>query len=167
MFHKPIVVQAGAGRVVDLPDNRITLKAVTNETEGQLTVLEVEAAPGSVGPPLHYHHHSETFYVLSGSPVFKVGDEMLTGGPGLMVVIPGEVIHGFANPGDEAVRLLMVCVPGRFETYYEDLAAYLGALSGPADPEMMADIARRYGQINVGPPLGAAGEATPTSAHPS
>lgn len=47
------------------------------------------------GPPPHSHNWDEAFYVLSGIIHFRCGDETHECGPGTLVHVPRNTIHGF------------------------------------------------------------------------
>lgn len=94
------------------------------ESSGQLAVIEFVVAAGDYGPPLHVHSlHGEGFYVLHGELTFQVEGQMLTGGPGTFVFAARGVAHTFANRTEREARLLVLCAPAGFETYFEQLAA--------------------------------------------
>jgi len=56
-------------------------------------------AAGRVGPhqggPLHLHHGEEILRILSGEALVQVGDQQRQCGPGDVVIIPADVVHGF------------------------------------------------------------------------
>ena len=99
---------------------RVLLRS--EQTDGQLSVIETAPAPG-VGPPLHYHPFDEAFYVLDGQLTFRLRDEILTAGPGELVFAPRGVPHTFANLSDAPARQLIVCTPAGFERYFARIAA--------------------------------------------
>jgi mannose-6-phosphate isomerase-like protein (cupin superfamily) len=65
---KNISVPAGVGRSIEvLPGETITFKAVSADTDGAYTLIEVIDQPQS-GPPLHLHRREdESFYILEGT----------------------------------------------------------------------------------------------------
>jgi quercetin dioxygenase-like cupin family protein len=67
----------------------------------------VHNQPGQ-GPQLHQHPYDETFIILEGRVLVRVGDETVEGGPGDIVVGPPDTPHGFTNLGPERARL--VCI---------------------------------------------------------
>jgi hypothetical protein len=52
---EPYVLGPGEGRVIDLGDFGMTVKASETETAGVVSVLEADEPPG-FGPPIHVHH---------------------------------------------------------------------------------------------------------------
>src|SRR6266496_6331013 len=63
--------------------------------------------PGD-GPDLHQHPYDETFVILEGHVVVRVGGESIEGGPGDIVIGPAATPHGFTNPGPGPAQL--VCI---------------------------------------------------------
>ena len=54
----------------------------------------------------HWHTPVETYYVLSGAGIGRVGDETLPIGPGNAVFVPSGVVHAFENTGADTLRVL-------------------------------------------------------------
>jgi quercetin dioxygenase-like cupin family protein len=124
-----------------------------DESGGQLAVTEFVVAAGDYGPPLHIHpKRGEGFYVLQGEITFQVQGEMLTGGPGTFAYAARGVAHTFANRTERESRLLVLCAPAGFETYFEQMAADYarGRWPSPARPDPADAIA-------VGPRITASG----------
>jgi mannose-6-phosphate isomerase-like protein (cupin superfamily) len=67
-------------------------------------------AAGRLGPgqggPLHLHHGEEILRILSGSAVVQVGDEQRRCGPGDVVIIPADVVHGFVTETEVAMEVV-------------------------------------------------------------
>ena len=82
------------------------------ETDGELSLLEVELAPHG-GNFMHYHtEFSESFEVLEGELHLQVGEEFLTLQPGEFAVAqPGEY-HRFYSLSDEPIRFRVEIRPG-------------------------------------------------------
>ena len=133
----------------------ITLKILLSgkDTNGSLVIFEDIVEPG-VGPGRHIHHHQdETFFFLEGQFIAEVGGKMYGCKPGDVVFIPKGTVHAFKNVGDTPGRLRYIFSPAlsieeMFREFFDELGQ--GALSF----ERMAEIASKYGQEFVGPPLG-------------
>jgi hypothetical protein len=95
-------------------DSRISLKAVSADTDGAFFLSETVIAPGFAGPPLH------------------------------VVCAPPGVPHTFSNPSSEPVRFLNFNVPGGFETYMRELAAAWIESGGAPDPAAIGEIASQH-----------------------
>ena len=143
------VVRPGRGRVIDLGDFEMTLKADAQETGGVVSVLEATEPPG-FGPPIHVHHDSaEAFYVLEGEYVMYLEDREFTCPAGSFIFVPLGARHGF-KVGDVPSRKLNFYFPAAIIGYFDDLAAALGRAD--VDETELTEIARAHAMEIVGPP---------------
>src|ERR671917_2329401 len=139
-----------------------TIKATSEQTGGQYTLVEI-LAPDGYGSVLHVHHfEDEGFYILEGEMTFYVGDQTIKAQPGSFLFGPKEVPHAFTVDSGPA-RLLFVLSPAGFENLVRDMGEPAKELSIPPAPEAppdevemerMAAIAARYGNEILGPPPG-------------
>ena len=143
------VVEPGGGRVIDLGDFEMTVKAAAEETDGVVSVLEAEEPPG-FGPPAHVHHDAaEAFYVLEGEYFMTLEEREFRCPAGSFVFIPQGARHSF-RVGEVPSRKLNFYFPAAMIGYFDDLAA---ALTGDdVDEDALAEIARSHGMEVVGPP---------------
>ena len=82
----------------------------TDQTAGQYSLME-QLMPASAGPPPHVHDHGdEVFYVLDGTMVLQLGDEVVAGSSGQLVRIPAGTTHAFVVTSETA-RVLNFYVP--------------------------------------------------------
>ena len=117
----------------------------SEQSRGHVAVVELT---GGGRPPLHQHDFDEAFYILEGEATFRVGDELVTRGPGELAWAPRGVHHCFSNRGDADVRWLLVCTPAGFERYFEQMAAKEAGVEPP--PEALEP----WPEVTVvGPPL--------------
>ena len=72
----------------------------------QRLVLAAGRLGAGQGGPLHLHHGEEILRVLSGEAVVQVGDEQRRCGPGDVVVIPADVVHGFRTLGEVEMEVV-------------------------------------------------------------
>jgi mannose-6-phosphate isomerase-like protein (cupin superfamily) len=81
---------------------RITFRATSAETGGELVAIDLELPAGRRVPGrLHVHPvQEERFEVIEGTMRFTLGRKQVTAGPGEAVVVPAGVRHDFANAGD-------------------------------------------------------------------
>jgi mannose-6-phosphate isomerase-like protein (cupin superfamily) len=127
-----------------------SIKVATQDTGGDLLVIEQDNAyPG--GPPRHFHHaQDEWFYVVAGHYLVEVAGETYRLGPGDSVFAPRGVPHGWALDGNEPGRLLITFQPaGQMEAFF---AATAGASGLPPQAEA-APLFEAHGMTVVGPPL--------------
>lgn len=108
----------GAGEVVaDKPHRYAEIKLGVDE----LCLVEFRYGPGQKGPDPHIHRtHADGFVVLEGEWTFEVGPdrELVTGGPGTVVLIPPGLVHTFRNESARDARCLNIHAPSAdFDRY--------------------------------------------------
>jgi mannose-6-phosphate isomerase-like protein (cupin superfamily) len=100
---------------------RVLLRS--EQSGGEVSVME-NAVPGRwAGPPLHHHGFDEGFYVLEGELTFQLGDQLSTARPGEFVFAPRGSVHTLANRSERPARYLLICTPAGFERYFARIAA--------------------------------------------
>ncbi len=134
------------------------LKATSDQTEGRLAALEL-LAPKGFASPLHIHRKEDEFFVvLSGEVRVQHGDAVMEAVAGSVVYGPRNVAHAFHVDSAEA-RLLLFFGPAGVEGFFRDGGKPAGFLGLPPPDEQFLDrqalkeIASRYDQEFVGPPL--------------
>jgi mannose-6-phosphate isomerase-like protein (cupin superfamily) len=126
----------------------------SEQSDGEVGIVEAAAPAGWAGPPLHHHDFDEAFYVLQGELTFQLGEELTTAGPGSLVFAPRGSHHTLANRSAAGARYLIVCTPGGFERYFARMAA---ERAGAEAPEWAM---QPYAEtIVVGPQIGAGPQA--------
>jgi quercetin dioxygenase-like cupin family protein len=133
------VVRPGEGEIVlDDGASRVRILEDGGSTRNRLAVAECVLAPHFAGPPQHRHaEHEEGFYIMSGLIRFTVGEEQHDAGPGSFVMVPVGAPHSFANPGDEAAKVLFTFTPNLYVQYFRDLAKV-------KDRDEIAEVMSRY-----------------------
>jgi quercetin dioxygenase-like cupin family protein len=124
---------------------------VSNEDSGGVcTIFEMNALPRS-GPFQHVHHREdEWYYVLDGEFLFRAAGEeyrLLTGGS---IWLPRGIPHVWANTAASNGKLILVCQPGGFEKFFDDMGRV------PMDrksPDTMRELMAKYGMEMLGPPI--------------
>ena len=107
--------------IADTADRRVEILLETDAAHATRTRL----GPRRAGTDPHVHrHHNDVFYVLEGELTLRLGpgDGEVTAMPGMLVVVPPLVVHGYRNASDADVVFLNVHAPG------SGFAAYLRAL---------------------------------------
>jgi quercetin dioxygenase-like cupin family protein len=135
------------------------LKASGDETNGELTVMEM-TIPAGMGPPPHTHPGGESVYVLEGRIRYHVEDETLEGGPGSFFYIPEGTWERFEPV--EQVRLLVIYTPGGIESFFDEAGEEADAHELPPAPEPpnqeqfeeLVAIGERHGMRMKPPPEG-------------
>jgi mannose-6-phosphate isomerase-like protein (cupin superfamily) len=106
-----------------------------------LSVVEHTLPPRGLGAPTHTHANEDEYsYVIEGRLGAQLGDEIVTAGPGELVVKPRGQAHTFWNAGDEPLRFLEIISPGRFAGYFRELAPLLAA----GDEAGIGEVVARY-----------------------
>jgi quercetin dioxygenase-like cupin family protein len=95
----------------------------SEQSGGQIAIMDNVVGASFPGPPLHHHDFDETFYVLEGELTFQLEDEIFTSKSGELAFAPRGVPHTFANLSGAEARALIVCTPAGFERYFDRLAA--------------------------------------------
>ena len=132
----------------ELPGGSIAIRVRGDDTDGRMGMTEHVVPPGFPGPALHVHPgFEETFYVLSGTLVFRVGDEAREAGPGAVAHIPRGVPHTFANSASEPAHALVIVTPAGFEAYFEAFAAAIIHHQGMPPAEDLVALGIAHGSI--------------------
>ena len=118
---RPFALTPGDGTSVENPTGGVTtFKAVGDQSDGALTVIEGVSAPGE-GPPLHVHREQDKFiYTLDGVFRVRLGDDLIEALPGSFVFIPRNTPHTWQNVGQEFSRFVAVLFPAspQFEEFF-------------------------------------------------
>src|SRR5437870_1983026 len=135
------------------------LKATAAQTDGRYTAIVV-LAPKGFASPIHIHRREDEFFiVLSGEVRVQHGDTVMETVAGSVVYGPRGVAHGFRVDSAQA-RLLLFFGPAGVEGFFRDGGKPAGSLGLPPadeqfpDRQTLMEIASRYEQEFVGPPLG-------------
>jgi quercetin dioxygenase-like cupin family protein len=141
----PVLVHPGAGELIQIGGFGTAYKVASGSTQGAAAVIEHTLAPGALGAPMHRHtREDEISCVLEGELTVRVGAEVMTAGPGAVVLKPRGIFHTFWNAGPEPARFLEVITPGGFEAYFRELRALIPESLQP-DMGAIAALAARYG----------------------
>ena len=124
-----VVLAPGQGRVIPLGEaGNVTLKAVSAETGGTLSVYEFVTPPATAGPPLHLHRGwDEAFYVLDGEMTFLIDRRTSKAPAGSFVFVPRGILHTFWNESAAPARQLTVFTPAGIEAYFEEVTQVMAA----------------------------------------
>ena len=121
------VVGAGQdrlGKTRTLGFSSLAFKVLTNQTVGNLFIIEhTNLLPGG-GPPLHLHNsQQEWFYVLEGRVVFEIGAQRAQLSAGESVLALPQIPHTFSAVGGPAHLLIAFTPAGKMEQYFLDAEA--------------------------------------------
>jgi quercetin dioxygenase-like cupin family protein len=136
----------------------ILVKATAEQTNGRFAAIEFRA-PKGFAAPLHKHRDDDEFFlVLEGNVRFQLDETVTEGVPGSLVYGPRGVSHSFHVDSPQA-RLLLFFGPAGVEGFFRDASKPAQSLGLPPidepfpDRQALMEIAGRYGQTFVGPPL--------------
>jgi quercetin dioxygenase-like cupin family protein len=130
-------------------------KLTSEDSGGTLSTFELSALPQS-GPMRHVHHREdEWYYVLSGEFLFKAGDETHTLPVGGSIWLPRDIPHVWANLSAEEAKVILVCQPGGFEKFFDELGQAMEGTHAddPSVAAKMKEVMAKYGIEMLGPPL--------------
>ena len=114
------------------------------DSGGGFSLVEHPMSARALGAPLHRHAREDEYsYVVEGRVGALLGDEVLTAGPGDLIVKPRNQWHTFWNAGDEPARILEIISPAGFERYFAELVELGG--SRKAAPQTLRALGERYG----------------------
>lgn len=140
-----ILLEPGAARPGRIPlPPAFAVKAMTGDTEGRLSLLEVTVAKDI---PRHTHHQAdECIYVLDGVLEIEFDDRTHSAPKGTFALLPHGVPHALRRASDPPPRVLQISSPGGWEHYVEDLIEAGPAVltDGELDPAKINPIAARY-----------------------
>src|ERR1700704_4624513 len=106
------------------------------EADGGFSLVEHPMPPRALAAPLHRHNREDEYsYVLEGQVGALLGEEVLTGGPGDLILKPRGQWHTFWNAGNEPARILEIIAPAGFEKFFEQITGL--AERGELDPAAM------------------------------
>lgn len=140
------LLSSDAGKTVLTGPLGARLMLESAQTGGAFSLVDHAIAPRALAAPMHVHEREDEYsYVLEGEVGFQVGDEVVTGRPGDLVLKPRGIWHAFWNAGDAPARVLEVISPGGFEGYFAGLASLLPPAVPERDFEGLARLQAEYG----------------------
>jgi mannose-6-phosphate isomerase-like protein (cupin superfamily) len=117
-------------------------KALAEQDDGDLSVMERTLPPGGRRPPPHRHTNcSEAYFVLEGRVTVVVEGDDLTLGPEQFVLVPRGTAHTFGNAGEVEARLLVIHAPA-MDAYFAGLHDLWDRAEPPSTDEERALMAR-------------------------
>jgi len=117
-------------------------KALAEQDDGDLSLMERTLPPGGRRPPPHRHTNcSEAYFVLDGVVSVVVEGEEIAVGPEGFVLVPRGTAHTFGNAGDDGARLLVIHAPA-MDAYFAGLHELWNRPEPPTPDEERALMAR-------------------------
>lgn len=127
-------------------------KVATSDTDGDFFLFESTRIEEG-GPALHVHYdQDEWWYVLEGTFLFRVGDEMFEAKQGDSVFGPRRVPHTFSKTGKDPGRMLLLYQPaGGMEAYFKAVSEGLLKQMSVAEQDAFR---KKHGFERIGPAIG-------------
>ena len=139
----PKIIRAGEGVRGFLGSIGVRFLIGRDESQGAFSLVEHPMSPRALGAPLHRHAREDEYsVVLEGRVGALLGDHVVEGSPGDVIVKPRAQWHTFWNAGDTQARILEIISPAGFERYFEELVALGGSRVAP--PPALKALAERY-----------------------
>ena len=114
---KGVQLDRDGGTAYWLLTSLFTFKVTGAETNGSLSVAELEADP-ALGPPPHIHRHAdECFYILEGTFDFSLDGRPFSAGPGSFIHLPRGIVHTHSAGGGKVARALVIQSPAGVENF--------------------------------------------------
>jgi quercetin dioxygenase-like cupin family protein len=129
---------------------RLCFHRTSEETNGELVVVETFVQPGGRVAAAHVHPHQlERFIVVAGTVGFKRGREKLVAGPGDEILVEAGTAHKFWNAGDTEARFFCEIRPAlQFERLIETMFGLAAdgktSKNGMPQPLRLAPIAKAH-----------------------
>lgn len=126
---------------LEVRGEEITVLASGEATGGY--EIFVQTGPEGSGPPPHAHPWDESFYVVSGTLDFGIGERKLVAGPGTLVHLPAGTTHWFRFR--EAGQMLSMTDRCAASKMFTDIDA-----AKDLPPEQASQAALRHGLVRPG-----------------
>ncbi len=134
-------------RPQDRPPGRRGFEIVLSSemTDGAAALVETHMDAAFSGPPLHTHAESEeTYFVISGSLILQVDDEVVELGPSSMAHITRGTRHTWATPASHGAHFLTLHLPGGYENYHPTALQAEKDKGGPLVQDDLFELAARF-----------------------
>jgi mannose-6-phosphate isomerase-like protein (cupin superfamily) len=129
-------------------------KITSDDSAGACSIFEL-GVPSRSGPPLHVHHREdEWYYALAGEFLFEIGGEQFHLPVGGSIWAPRDTRHRWANASMAEGKLILMCLPGGFEKFFDELGkAPMLNSKDPSEMHQLHELHAKYGMELLGPPI--------------
>jgi mannose-6-phosphate isomerase-like protein (cupin superfamily) len=144
------MIQQGDVIENEVTGERLVFVKTSQETNGELVVVEAFVKPTGFVASAHLHpYQEERFEVLSGEVGFKLDRSRLIAGPGERVTVPAGTPHKFWNAGEDEAHFVCEVRPAlQFERLIETMFSLAADgktnRKGMPNPLRLAVIARAH-----------------------
>jgi quercetin dioxygenase-like cupin family protein len=152
-------VPAHAGEAYNVIGERLTFKVMTDDTNGQFSVMELIANPGG-GPPLHTHPSAEALTIIEGefeiSGLENGAPYSIRAKPGDTIFVPAGAPHTYSAVGTTPGKAMLVFTPGgEMERFFAEAGVAVQddepAAAEPPDIPTLISVAQKHGMVFLGP----------------
>jgi mannose-6-phosphate isomerase-like protein (cupin superfamily) len=135
----------GAQWLTARPGERFCIRVPAAATNGAYSVTEIVSSPGD-STSLHRHEREDEYVlVLEGTVRIVLGDKVLDATAGQTVEMKRGIAHGWGNPTEKPLRLLITATPGGCEE-----ALVIISKGGEID---FSALTARFHVTQLGPPI--------------
>ena len=151
-----LLLQPGQGTSYWVLGDLYTFKAVSKDTNGIYSLMEMIVYP-QTGSPLHSHsREDESFLVQSGEIQFQIDGKTVVATPGTFIYSPKGQRHLFVNLSDQPATVLCWITPAGLEQFFMEIGTPTDDPTAPppvtdADIQKTISLAPEYG-LTIFPP---------------
>ncbi|TXK76768.1 quercetin 2,3-dioxygenase [Paenibacillus sp. N3.4] len=151
----PVTLSREEGSHIWYTGGLLTIKAGSEHTGGQYSLVE-ELLPPGMSTPYHIHRNEdETFYLIEGEAEFIIEGTVQLAKAGAFLFLPRNIPHGFRVTGKHPARMLNMVNPAGLERFFIELSQPAAELvippSAMPDIPKMIEVAKRYNIEILGP----------------
>ena len=116
--HQTVVLHAGEGEDYKAFSgmDHLFVKLDNESTNQRFSLIEDNMKKGAKVPPHLHKAFSETFYLASGSMLFRVDGQDIEAKQGTTIHVPDNAVHEIVEGHEDSV-LIMIAAPGGWEIY--------------------------------------------------
>lgn len=142
LAHPEALGRGEALRTFSARGSVMLFKALAEQDDADLSLMERTLPPGGRRPPPHRHTNcSEAYFVLEGQVVVVIEGQDMALGPEHFLLVPRGTAHTFGNAGELEARLLVIHAPA-MDAYFAGLHELWSRAEPPSTDEERALMAR-------------------------
>lgn len=121
-------------------ENRFVIDGA--DADSRFALVEHRFDPKAIAAPMHRHSREDEYtYIVQGRMGAVLGEDEVFGEKGDLIFKPRNQWHTFWNGSDEPLVVLEMISPAGLEELFRSFAQ----LDGGPDPQLLAEMAARYG----------------------
>jgi quercetin dioxygenase-like cupin family protein len=140
MTRRPVAWNAGE----QIPGTPFRHLVAAADTQGRFSAQSAVLRPGRLVVPHTHQYEDEFSFVFRGRVGGRVGNQDVMVEEGSFLVKPRGVVHALWNPTTVDAIVIEFISPAGFEGFFQEM----GALPAGRSPDIVAEIADRYGQTS-------------------